>query len=50
MDNNKEIENAEYGVDSRYTSEEEMKADGKVLIAARLERMKKVSPRRLVLN
>ena len=42
------MENAEYGVDSRYASEEEMKTDGKVLMAARLERMKKLSPNLII--
>ncbi len=48
MNNNKELENAEYGVDSRYASEEEMKADGKVLMAARLGRMKNLNPNLII--
>ncbi len=38
----------EYGVDSRYASDEERKADGKVLMAARLERMKNLSPELII--
>ncbi|RLD21418.1 MAG: hypothetical protein DRI71_08995 [Bacteroidetes bacterium] len=39
----KEIEGAEYGVNSIYTSRKEKKAVGKVLMEARLQRMKNVS-------
>ncbi|MCH8495444.1 MAG: hypothetical protein LAT57_07405 [Balneolales bacterium] len=41
--NNTELENAEYGVDSRYTSTKEKKADTLALLKARLERMTKVT-------
>jgi len=40
---NKEIEGAEFGVDSRYTSKKERLTDGKALMEARLERMKNLS-------
>lgn len=39
----KEIEGAEYGVDSRYSSKKERQADSKILMEARLQRMKNVS-------
>ena len=35
--NNKKISDAEYGVDSRYTSKKEKTADSKALMEARLE-------------
>jgi len=41
--NRKEMEGAEYGVDSRYSSNKEKKLDGKALMEARLERMKNLS-------
>ena len=40
---NKELEGAEYGVDSRYTSKKDREADGKSLMEARLKRMKNLS-------
>ncbi len=39
----KELEGAEYGVDSRYTSKKDREADGKTLMEARLKRMKNLS-------
>ncbi len=39
----KEIEGAEYGVDSRYPSTKEREADGKALMEERLKRMKNLS-------
>lgn len=39
----KEIEGAEFGVDSRYTSKKKQLDDGKVLMEARLQRMKNLS-------
>lgn len=45
--NFKEIENAEYGVDSRYSLITEQQNDGKALMEARLERMKNVSPEQI---
>ena len=48
MKKDKETENAEYGLDSRYASDEERKADGKILMAAHLERMKNVSPNLII--
>ncbi|MEA1877811.1 MAG: hypothetical protein U9N86_13220 [Bacteroidota bacterium] len=42
--NNSEIEGAEYGLDSRYTSKKEKDVDSRTLMEARLERMKNVSP------
>ena len=44
----KEIEVAEYGVDSRYSSKKERQADGKALMEARLERMKNVSTDQII--
>ena len=41
--NKKEIEGAEFGVDSRYTSKKEKEADSRSLMEARLKRMKNVS-------
>lgn len=38
-----EIDGADFGVDSRYVSKEDMLSDGKALMEARLERMKNVS-------
>jgi hypothetical protein len=43
-----EIEGAEYGVDSRYSSKKESQADGKALMEARLQRMKNVSKDQIV--
>ena len=43
MIKNKEIEGAEYGVDSRYASDEERKTDGKKLMEARLQRLRSLS-------
>ena len=40
---NKEIDGAEFGVDSRYSSKKERLADGKALMEARLKRMKNLS-------
>lgn len=40
---NKELEGAEYGVDSRYTSKKDRESDGKALMEARLKRMKNLS-------
>jgi hypothetical protein len=40
---NDEIQDVEYGVDSRYTSRRARKLDGRALMEARLERMKDVS-------
>ena len=40
---NKEIEGAEFGVDSRYSSKKERLTDGKALMEARLKRMKNLS-------
>jgi len=45
---NKEIEGAEYGVDSRYTSKKQKIADGKALMEARLERMKNLSEDQII--
>ena len=39
----KEIEGAEFGVNSRYASEMERKSDGEALLEARLHRMREVS-------
>ena len=44
----KEIEGAEYGVDSRYTSKKERQADSKALMEARLDRMKNVSSDQII--
>lgn len=46
--NNQEMENAEYGVDSRYTSKKRKEADGTALMEARLERMKSLSKDQLI--
>ena len=46
--NNKEIEGAEYGVDSRYSSKKEKQADGKALMEARLQRMQNLSEDQIV--
>jgi len=43
-----EIEGAEYGVDSRYSSKKERQADSKALMEARLQRMKNVSEDQIV--
>ncbi len=40
---NKEIEGAEYGVDSRYTSKKQKAIDGATLMEARLKRMRNLS-------
>ncbi len=45
---NKEIPNAEYGVDSRYASKEERTADGEALIEARLKRMENFSEDQII--
>lgn len=44
----KEIEGAEYGVDSRYSSKKERQADSKALMEARLQRMKNVSTDQII--
>ena len=46
--NIKEIEGAEYGVDSRYASKNEKETDGRALMEARLKRMKNVSADHIV--
>jgi hypothetical protein len=43
-----EIEGAEYGVDSRYTSRKEKLSDGKALMEARLHRMKNLSSEQII--
>jgi len=45
---NKVNENAEYGVDSRYTSIEERKKDYKAIVKARLERANKPSKEQII--
>ena len=40
---NKEMEGAEYGLDSRYSSRRERRFEGEALMEARLQRMKNVS-------
>lgn len=45
---NKEILDAEYGVDSRYTSKRERTIDGKILMEARLKRMKNLSADQII--
>lgn len=40
---NIELENVEYGVDSRYTSKKDQETDGMMLMEARLKRMKNLS-------
>lgn len=45
---NKEIQDAEYGVDSRYASKKERTADGKALMEARLKRMNNLSEDQIV--
>lgn len=45
---NKEVEGAEYGVDSRYFSKKERQADGKALMEQRLRRMKNVSEDQII--
>ncbi len=45
---NKVNENAEYGVDSRYNSIEERKADSKAIMKARLERANKLSKEHII--
>ena len=45
---NKEIEGAEYGVDSRYTSKKQKINDGKALMEARLNRMKNLSEDQII--
>ena len=44
----KEIEGAEYGVDSRYSSKKERQADSKALMEARLDRMKNLSKDQII--
>lgn len=44
----KEIEGAEFGVDSRYTSKKEQLDDGKALMEARLHRMKNLSSDKII--
>lgn len=46
MDNKSKItkEDPEYGVDSRYSSDQERISDGKLLMEARLKRLKDLSP------
>ncbi len=46
--NNKEIEGAEYGVDSRYASKKERIADSKSLMEARLKRMNNLSEDQII--
>ena len=46
--NHKEIEGAEYGVDSRYSSKKEKMVEGKSLMEARLQRMKNVSEGQII--
>lgn len=46
--NIKEIEGAEYGVDSRYTSKKERIADSKALMEARLQRLNNLSADQIV--
>ncbi len=48
-ENNTGLDDAEYGVDSRYKSKKERKSDALALMQARLERMKKL-PRKEVLR
>lgn len=43
-----EIEHAEYGVDSRYTSKKERQADSQALMEARLDRMKNLSKDQII--
>lgn len=43
-----EIEGAEYGVDSRYSSKEEKLSDGKALMEARLQRMNNLSSEQII--
>ncbi len=45
---NKEIEGAEYGVDSRYSSKKERQVDGKALMEARLRKMQNVSEDQII--
>ena len=47
-ENNKIMEGAEYGVDSRYPSHEERTTDGKALIKARKQRMANLSNEEIV--
>ena len=44
----KEIEDTEYGVDSRYTSKRQKAIDGAVLMEARLKRMKNLSEDKII--
>jgi len=44
----KEIEGAEYGVDSRYSSKKQWLADSKALMEARLDRMKNLSNNQII--
>lgn len=46
--NEREIEGAEYGVDSRYTSKKERAADSKALMEARLKRLNNLSKDQIV--
>ena len=43
-----ELENIEFGIDSRYKSKNERALDGQALMEARLERLKNVSPHEIV--
>lgn len=48
MIKDKKTENVEFGVDSRYQSDNERKTDGKALMAARLERMESQNPNLII--
>lgn len=43
-----EMEGAEYGVDSRYSSKQERLEDGKALMEARLQKMKNLSSEKII--
>jgi hypothetical protein len=45
---NQEREDAEYGVDSRYSSKKERQADGKALMEGRLQRMQNVTEDQII--
>ena len=47
--NNKESEDAEFGVDSRYSSKKERLRDGEALMEARLKRMKNLSEDQIII-
>ncbi len=47
-ENNKNIMNTEYGVDSRYKSSKEQKSDATALMEARLKRMKNISKDQII--